>query len=73
MSLFRQIKKLFRRNKRYKVTRTWYIHAKSPIEAITRTKFLSHDMVKSVEDKSLNSLALEMETSVAAEFPNRKM
>jgi hypothetical protein len=48
------VKKILRRfvKKRYKVTRTWYIWASSPTEAISRTQFTSHDQVEAGLDDS---------------------
>ena len=34
------------RLKQYKVTRTWYVVASTPVEAIQRTKYLAHDKVE---------------------------
>jgi len=37
----------FRRQKRYKVTRTWYVWADSPVKAIEQSKYIAHDEVES--------------------------
>lgn len=41
----------------FKVTRTWYIYADSPVDAIQKTKGELHDEVRSSKMKSKSNVA----------------
>jgi len=42
----KKLLKFFRRQRQYKVTRTWYVWADSTVHAIDKSKYIAHDKVK---------------------------